>query len=248
MRDDKVDRSHGVLSSAAHTAAESALPIDDIDQVDHSRRRLLTAATAGIGAVGVVFAAVPFISSWEPSERAKALGAPVSVDASKLEEGQMLKVVWRGQPIFVVRRSKSVIDAISKHDDLLADPGQADSDQPAYIKATGPVRARNPEYWVGLAVCTHLRAEQCVPGSGHGPRLGLARRLLLSVPRLEVRHLGTGVQEHARPEESAGAPVCVLGRRADPDRRGRSSQIRLKTPIRQRLKTHGHKSRTVTRG
>jgi ubiquinol-cytochrome c reductase iron-sulfur subunit len=156
MRDDKVDRSHGVLSSAAHTAAESALPIDDIDQVDHSRRRLLTAATAGIGAVGVVFAAVPFISSWEPSERAKALGAPVSVDASKLEEGQMLKVVWRGQPIFVVRRSKGVIDAISKHDDLLADPGQADSDQPAYIKAAGPVRARNPEYWVGLAVCTHL--------------------------------------------------------------------------------------------
>jgi ubiquinol-cytochrome c reductase iron-sulfur subunit len=153
MRDDKVDRSHGVLSSAAHTAAEAALPIDD---VDHSRRRLLTAATAGVGAVGVVFAAVPFISSWEPSQRAKALGAPVSVDASKLEEGQMLKVVWRGQPIFVVRRSKAIIDAIAGHNDLLADPNQEDSEQPAYIKSAGPVRARNPEYWVGLAVCTHL--------------------------------------------------------------------------------------------
>ena len=69
------------------------------DQVDHSRRRLLTAATSGVGAVGVVFAAVPFISSWQPSARAKALGAPVAVDASKLEEGQMLKVVWRGQPV-----------------------------------------------------------------------------------------------------------------------------------------------------
>ena len=155
MRDDKVDRSHGV-SSSAPAAADAALPIEGIDQVDHSRRRLLTAATSGIGAVGVVFAAVPFISSWQPSVRAKALGAPVSVDASKLEEGQMLKVVWRGQPIFVVRRSKAVIDAIANHNDLLADPNQDDSDQPAYIKTAGPARARNPEYWVGLAVCTHL--------------------------------------------------------------------------------------------
>jgi Rieske Fe-S protein len=74
---------------------------DNVDQVgllavDHGRRRMLTAATAGLGAVGVAFAAVPFISSWQPSVRAKALGAPVSVDASKLEDGQMLKVVWPG--------------------------------------------------------------------------------------------------------------------------------------------------------
>ena len=79
------------------------------DPVDHSRRRLLTAASVGFGAVGAVFAAVPFISSWQPSARARALGAPVAVDASKLEEGQMLKVVWRGQPVFVVRRSKAVV-------------------------------------------------------------------------------------------------------------------------------------------
>ena len=156
MRDDQVDRPHGVSSTTAHTAAEAALPIEDIDQVDHSRRRLLTAATSGLGVVGVAFAAVPFISSWQPSERAKALGAPVAVDASKLEEGQMLKVVWRGQPIFIVRRSKAVVDAIANHNDLLADPNQEASDQPAYIKAAGPARARNAEYWVGLAVCTHL--------------------------------------------------------------------------------------------
>ena len=79
------------------------------DQVDHSRRRLLTAATVGTGAIGVAFAAVPFIASWQPSARAKALGAPVAVDASKLEDGQMLKVVWRGQPVFVVRRVKAVV-------------------------------------------------------------------------------------------------------------------------------------------
>jgi ubiquinol-cytochrome c reductase iron-sulfur subunit len=126
------------------------------DQVDHSRRHLLTAATAGIGAVGVVFAAVPFIASWQPSERAKALGAPVSIDASKLEEGQMLKVAYRGQPVFVVRRSKAVVAALGNHKELLADPNSDDSVQPNYIKDAGPARSRNPEYWVGFAVCTHL--------------------------------------------------------------------------------------------
>lgn len=126
------------------------------DQVDHSRRRLLTAATAGTGAIGVAFAAIPFLASWKPSARAKALGAPVAVDASKLEAGQMLKVVWRGQAVFVVRRVKSVVDQLGGHDDLLADPKSDDSTQPDYIKSTGGVRARNPEYWVGLAVCTHL--------------------------------------------------------------------------------------------
>jgi ubiquinol-cytochrome c reductase iron-sulfur subunit len=126
------------------------------DQVDHSRRRLLTAATIGTGAVGVAFAAVPFLASWLPSARAKALGAPVEVDASKLEAGQMLKVIWRGQPVFVVRRAKAVIDQLNGHNAMLLDPASDDSMQPDYIKASGAVRARNPEYWVGLAVCTHL--------------------------------------------------------------------------------------------
>ena len=126
------------------------------EDVDHSRRRLLTAATVGTGVIGAAFAALPFIASWKPSARAKALGAPVDVDASKLEAGQMLKVVWRGQAVFVVRRVKAVIDQLGNHDDLLADPKSENSLQPAYIQSTGAVRARNPEYWVGLAVCTHL--------------------------------------------------------------------------------------------
>jgi ubiquinol-cytochrome c reductase iron-sulfur subunit len=126
------------------------------EEVDHSRRRLLTAATVGTGAIGVAFAAIPFIASWKPSARAKALGAPVEVDASKLEAGQMLKVVWRGQPVFVVRRVKNVVDQLGGHDDLLADPKSDDSVQPDYIKSSGPARARNAEYWIGLAVCTHL--------------------------------------------------------------------------------------------
>jgi ubiquinol-cytochrome c reductase iron-sulfur subunit len=126
------------------------------EEVDHSRRRLLTAATVGTGAIGVAFAAVPFLASWKPSARAKALGAPVEVDASKLEAGQMLKVIWRGQAVFVVRRVKGVVDQLGGHDAMLADPASNDSVQPDYIKSTGAVRARNPEYWVGLAVCTHL--------------------------------------------------------------------------------------------
>jgi ubiquinol-cytochrome c reductase iron-sulfur subunit len=70
--------------------------------------------------------------------------------------GQMLKVVWRGQAVYVVRRVKTVVDQLGGHDDMLADPKSEDSLQPEYIKAAGAVRARNPEYWVGLAVCTHL--------------------------------------------------------------------------------------------
>jgi ubiquinol-cytochrome c reductase iron-sulfur subunit len=126
------------------------------EEVDHSRRRLLTAATVGTGAIGVAFAAIPFLSSWQPSARAKALGAPVEVDASKLEVGQMLKVVWRGQAVFVVRRAHDVLEQLASHDAMLADPKSDDSEQPDYIKSAGAARARNPEYWVGLAVCTHL--------------------------------------------------------------------------------------------
>lgn len=124
------------------------------DQVDHSRRRLLTVATAGTGAIGVVFAAAPFLASWKPSARAKALGAPVEVDAAALEPGQLLKVVWRGQPVVIVRRDKATVDQLGGHDGVLADPQSVDSTQPEYVK--GPARARNPEFWVGLAVCTHL--------------------------------------------------------------------------------------------
>jgi ubiquinol-cytochrome c reductase iron-sulfur subunit len=124
------------------------------DQVDHGRRRLLTVATVGTGVVGAAFAAVPFLASWLPSARAKALGAPVEVDASKLESGQMLKVVWRGQPVYVVRRTKAAVEHLGDHDAMLEDPTSSNSVQPSY--AMGPARARNPEYWVGLAVCTHL--------------------------------------------------------------------------------------------
>ena len=93
------------------------------EAIDKGRRQLLTAATALTGAAGVAFAAVPFLASWKPSARAKALGAPVEIDISKLEPGAMLKIEWRGKPVLVVRRTPEMIERIGAHDDALADPG-----------------------------------------------------------------------------------------------------------------------------
>ena len=128
------------------------------DEVDLSRRKFLTRATIATGAVGTVFAAIPFIESWRPSERARALGAPVMVDLSKLEPGQMTLPVWRRQPIFVVRRTPDMLKRISGHDGELKDPGSKDSEQPAY--ASNEVRSRTPEFLVLIGICTHLG---CLP-------------------------------------------------------------------------------------
>jgi ubiquinol-cytochrome c reductase iron-sulfur subunit len=126
-----------------------------IDSVNLDRRQLLTAATVGTAAVGLAFASGPFLASWKPNARAKALGNPVEVDIGKLEAGQMLKVLWRGQAIYVVRRTAAIIDQLGNHDELLLDPQSNDSTQPYYIKSQGAARARNPEYWIGSAICTH---------------------------------------------------------------------------------------------
>ncbi len=104
------------------------------EAIDKGRRQLLTAATALTGAAGVAFAAIPFLSSWKPSARAKALGAPVEIDISKLEPGAMLKIEWRGKPVLVVRRTPEMIERIGAHDDQLADPGSEKSRQPEYAQ------------------------------------------------------------------------------------------------------------------
>ena len=126
--------------------------------VDQSRRKFLTVATSATAAVGVVFAATPFVSSWQPSERAKALGAPISVDLSKLEMGQMLTYVWRKQPIYIFRRSPEAVAALASHDNRLKDPKSADSDQPTY--AQNEQRSRRDDVAVLIATCTHLG---CLP-------------------------------------------------------------------------------------
>jgi ubiquinol-cytochrome c reductase iron-sulfur subunit len=128
------------------------------EDVDLSRRKFLTRATIATGGLGVVFAAVPFVESWMPSERARAQGAPTTVDLSKVEPGQMVMPVWRKQPIFVVRRTPDMISRVAGHDGDLKDPKSESSDQPKYCE--NALRSRTPEFLVLVGICTHLG---CIP-------------------------------------------------------------------------------------
>lgn len=128
------------------------------EPVNKGRRRFLTATTSVIGAVGAGIAAVPFIKSWNPSERAKQAGAPVTVDITPLESGQRLVREWRGQPIWIVRRTEAVLDALPTLDDHLRDPLSENPDQqPAYVLEEFPeLRSIKREVSVLVGLCTHL--------------------------------------------------------------------------------------------
>jgi len=122
--------------------------------VDPRRRRLLQ-ITTGLGVVGTAFAAAPFVMSMMPSARAKAAGAPVEVDISKIEPGQMLTIEWRGKPVWIVRRTPEMLASLKQVEPLLADPGSNVVDQqPAYAK--NETRAIKPEVLVLVGICTHL--------------------------------------------------------------------------------------------
>jgi len=124
------------------------------DGVDLRKRRFLTAATSVVGAVGVGFALVPFVASMQPSAKAKALGAPAEADISKLEPGQLLRVKWRGQPVWVVRRTEQNLKDLETLTGQLLDPNSEAPQQPAYAK--NPHRSRKPEILVAVGICTHL--------------------------------------------------------------------------------------------
>ncbi len=125
------------------------------DGVNVGRRRFLTTATAVVGGVGAAVAVVPFIKSWQPSARAKTAGAPVQVDISRLEDGQMVMSEWRGQPIWVIKRTKAQLDLLPTLDAQLRDPGSEVADQqPAYAK--NEFRSIKPEILVVVGICTHL--------------------------------------------------------------------------------------------
>ena len=126
--------------------------------LDLSRRKFLTAATSVTAGVGAVIAAIPFIESWQPSERARALGAPVEVDVSKVELGQLIMATWRLQVIYIVRRAQSLVDALAKHDDELKDAKSQYSEQPSYTK--NEMRSRRADLLVLIGFCTHLG---CLP-------------------------------------------------------------------------------------
>ncbi len=177
------------------------------DEVDLSRRKFLTRATIATGVVGAAFAAVPFIESWSPSERARAQGAPVEFDLSKLEPGQMAVPVWRRQPIYVVRRTPDMVARVAGHDGDLKDPDSKDSKQPPYAK--NALRARSAEYLVLIGICTHLG---CLPKQRFAqgevyPEL--ARRLFLPLPRLALRSGRARVHRLTRLGEPGRAAVFL---------------------------------------
>ena len=122
--------------------------------VDEKKRRFLVGATALVGGAAGVAVAVPLAGSFFPSARAKAAGAPVEVDVSKIEPGMQLTVEWRGAPVWVLHRTQEMLDRLSKSDALLADPQSNISKQPDYAK--NPHRSRDSKYLVVKGVCTHL--------------------------------------------------------------------------------------------
>jgi ubiquinol-cytochrome c reductase iron-sulfur subunit len=125
---------------------------------NEGRRRFLTATTAVVGAVGVGFLAVPFIKSWNPSERAKLAGAPVIQDIAALAEGTRMVLEWRGQPIWIVKRTKQMLDILPTLDARLLDPKSTNADQqPEYVlKGDFHYRSIKPAISVLVGMCTHL--------------------------------------------------------------------------------------------
>jgi ubiquinol-cytochrome c reductase iron-sulfur subunit len=123
------------------------------EKVDCGRRRLLVATAAAGGAAGVV-AVVPFVASLLPSERAKSAGAPVEADISKLAPGEMMTVEWRGKPVWIIHRTKEMLDGLAKLDDKLVDPQSNKEMQPEYCK--NAYRSIKPEIMVAVGICTHL--------------------------------------------------------------------------------------------
>lgn len=168
------------------------------DEADLSRRHFLTIATSVVGGVGVVLTAVPFVQSFRPSARAQAMGGPVEVDISKLEDGAMVRVVWRGRPVWILRRTKDMVGRIeAEPPSLLKDPDSAESEQPDYTR--NPLRAIKPDILVVVGVCTHLgcapieRFDVAPPDLGpdwkggfycpcHGSRFDMAGRVMVGSP------------------------------------------------------------------
>lgn len=124
------------------------------DGVNQGRRRFLTGATCVVGAAGVVGVAVPFVGSWVPSARARAAGAPVKISIAKIEPGQMATFEWRGQPIYVVRRTQESLASLVTVADRLRDPESQKSIQPSYVDPNN--RAIKAEFLVLVGLCTHL--------------------------------------------------------------------------------------------
>ena len=169
-----------------------------VDAVNSGRRRFLTLTATVVGGVGAAFVAVPFLKSWSPSERAKAAGAPVEADISKLEEGALMTVEWRGKPVWLLKRSKKMLDELPSLKSQLVDPDSGvASQQPRYAQNAN--RSLKPDVLVLVGICTHLgcsptfRPDAAPADLGpewkggffcpcHGSRFDLAGRVYKNVP------------------------------------------------------------------
>lgn len=165
--------------------------------VDKSKRQFLTSALSVVGAVGTGYIAIPFLSQMQPSAKAMAAGAPVEVDISKMEPGQLIRVAWRGKPVWILSRTADVLETLSTLEDQLADPLSNESIQPE--ETHNPYRSLKPELFVAIGLCTHLgcsptyRPEIAPPDLGdnwkggffcpcHGSWFDLAGRVYRGVP------------------------------------------------------------------
>jgi ubiquinol-cytochrome c reductase iron-sulfur subunit len=171
--------------------------IAPVTAADRQRRKLALIAVGVTGGAGLLATAVPFIASFQPSALARAEGGPVDVDISALPAGESKTVAWRGQPVWVMRRTPAMITALQQPDPALADPLSARSEQPAdCVNAT---RSVQPDLFVAIGICTHLgcsptlqldnpalNAELRAPGGYlcpcHGSRFDLAGRVVKNVP------------------------------------------------------------------
>jgi ubiquinol-cytochrome c reductase iron-sulfur subunit len=167
------------------------------DTIDTGKRRFLTAAASVVGGAGAVAVAIPFVSSIAPSAKAEAAGAPVQIDISQLEPGQLLTVEWRGKPVWIFRRSEEILNALTTLNDELRDPQSEQTQQPEY--AQNETRSIRKEVMVMVGICTHLgcsptyRPEIAPEDLGenwkggffcpcHGSRFDLAGRVFQGVP------------------------------------------------------------------
>ncbi len=168
------------------------------NEIDYGRRRMLLAATAAVGGIGAIYVATPFVLSMDPSAKAKAAGAPIDIDISKLQPGQLMTVEWRGKPVWVLRRNEAMLKGMASISSQLRDAGSDElSQQPHYAK--NKHRSINPEYMVMVGICTHLgcsptyRPEFAPPDLGpewkggffcpcHGSRYDLAGRVFAGMP------------------------------------------------------------------
>ncbi|MDF1644986.1 MAG: ubiquinol-cytochrome c reductase iron-sulfur subunit [Pseudomonadales bacterium] len=164
-------------------------------EVNEPRRRFLIGATSFVAGAGLVGVATPFVQSWNPSAKAKAVGAPVRVDISKIEPGAMITVEWQGKPVWIIRRTGENLKnlALEEHREELRDPDSKFNQQPEYAKNT--YRSIKEEFFVAVGICTHLG---CVPNYEpdgraevkhalffcpcHGSKFDLAGRVFKAVP------------------------------------------------------------------